>query len=240
VKDAARPSSSGRAVPPSIMPLRLRDNLHWCECGGRIVFLDVTADRYFGLPAKAHDTFLSLAQGDAEPKDADQLKMLMNCGILVESQSLQPFQRPAAIETPTSDSLDDLNARSGFVPIIHALRWEYHAAWKLRTRGFSEVIAQARRQGCKARRTDIAAERKARSIAAAADAIAFFTRAHNRCLVRALGVQAACRAHGINASLVLGVIAHPFAAHSWVQNGSEVLVGGYEHARLYTPILVLE
>jgi hypothetical protein len=36
------------------------------------------------------------------------------------------------------------------------------------------------------------------------------------------------------------VIAHPFAAHCWVQLGDAVLIGGYEQARLYTPILVIE
>ena len=62
----------------------------------------------------------------------------------------------------------------------------------------------------------------------------------SRCLVRALAVHRACRKGRVAGSrLVFGVTAHPFAAHCWVQLGNAVLVGGYEQARLFTPILVL-
>jgi hypothetical protein len=98
--------------------------------------------------------------------------------------------------------------------------------------------ARARSPGRNAQAQGI--ERTIQYIACAADAAAFITRSHNRCLVRALAVHSACRAHGVPAKLVLGVIAHPFAAHSWVQFGDAVLVGGYEQARLHTPILVIE
>ena len=37
------------------MPLQLRGNVHWCDSGGRAVFLDVEADRYFCLPAAANE-----------------------------------------------------------------------------------------------------------------------------------------------------------------------------------------
>jgi hypothetical protein len=75
---------------------------------------------------------------------------------------------------------------------------------------------------------------------AASDAAGILTRVHNRCLVRALALHSLCKRKGIGAKLVFGVIAHPFAAHCWVQLGSAVLVGGFEQARLYTPILVLQ
>ena len=55
-----------------------------------------------------------------------------------------------------------------------------------------------------------------------------------------LAFHSSCRKRGLETKLVLGVIAHPFTAHCWVQLGTAVLVGGYEQARLYTPILVLE
>ena len=74
----------------------------------------------------------------------------------------------------------------------------------------------------------------------AASAAAFLLRSHDRCLVRGLAFHAACRKKGLDSKLVVGVIAHPFTAHCWVQAGSIVLLGGYEQARLYTPILVLE
>jgi hypothetical protein len=74
----------------------------------------------------------------------------------------------------------------------------------------------------------------------AAAATALLLRSHDRCLVRGLALHSLCRKRGLNTKLVLGVVAHPFAAHCWVQLENVVLVGGYEQARLYTPILVLE
>lgn len=223
------------------MALRLRDNLHWCESAGRIVFLDVAADRYFCLPSQAKPAFVALAAaGKAGPQDAVRLTMLTQPGLLMETGSLELFQQPALVDHPSRDFLGYSVPRSSAVPILRALVWEHRAAWQLRTRPFCEVIALARRRGVKGPEASGNSGSTIRSIVAAADAVAFVTRSHNRCLVRGLGVHAACRARGIPAKLVLGVIAHPFAAHCWVQLGDAVLVGGYEQARLYTPILVIE
>ena len=221
------------------MSLRLRDDLHWCECAGRIVFLDVTADRYFCLPARAYASFLALASGQAEQADTERLSMLFDRGFLVRSASRDSFQQPAAIDSPVRDVVGGTAPQNGAKALMGALWWELHAAKQLRTRRLCDVIERASRPV----RVPIASpdrrEEAIRSIAAAADAIAFVTRSHDRCLVRALAVHSACQARGVCAKLVIGVIAHPFAAHSWVQIDDSVLVGGYEHARLYTPILVI-
>jgi len=242
VPRARRPG--GRATPDPhlrIMPLRLRDDLHWCESAGRIVFLDVAADRYFCLPSGATRAFLALAAtGKAAPPEAARLTMLMDRGLLEEQGSLELFARPALVDPPSRDFLDYPAARSTAFAILRALAWEHLAAWQLRRRPFCKVIALARRRGAGGREAAGDSGPAIASIAAAADAIAFVTRSHNRCLVRGLAVHAACRARGIPAKLVLGVIGHPFAAHCWVQLGDAVLVGGYEQARLYTPILVVE
>lgn len=222
------------------MPLRLRDNLHWCQCSGRIVFLDVDEDRYFCLPTDANEAFGKAAAGNADPLDAELLGMLTKRGLLLTSESLSQIRQPATLETPARDIMHNCMPRSAIVPILSALAWEARAAWQLRSRRFCDVIAWATRRAADCHAASPDSRRAVQSIAAAADAIAFVTRAHNRCLVRALGVHAACRARGIRAKLVLGVIAHPFAAHSWVQLGDAVVVGGYEQARLYMPILVIE
>ena len=60
-----------------------------------------------------------------------------------------------------------------------------------------------------------------------------------RCLVRAIACHARCNAFGLQTQLVLGIRSDPFQAHAWVQLGSELLVGDYEQARAYVPILVV-
>ena len=222
------------------MPLRLRHDVHWCESGGRVILLDVTADRYFCVPSEARPAFQALAAGEAGPQDRARLDMLTRRGLLVESASPGPFQQPALVDPPSRDFLDYPAPRCSAVAILRALAYERRAAWRLRTRPFRDVIPRTRSDGVTGREAAVHNGPAIRSIAAAADAIAFVTRSHNRCLVRGLGVHSSCRARGIRAQLVLGVIAHPFAAHCWVQLGDAVIVGGYEQARLYTPILVIE
>ena len=114
------------------------------------------------------------------------------------------------------------------------------AGWRLRTRSLRDVLETAASRG---RNEALVPEHPNSSLGAivtAANAVALLTRVHNRCLVRALAVHAMCKKRGIRPKLVFGVIAHPFAAHCWVQLDSAVLVGGFEQARLHTPILVVE
>lgn len=222
------------------MPLRLRSHLHWCECAGRAVFLDVKADRYFCLPKAGNDAFLALAAGDEGRQDRDRLCPLVERGLLVESGSPRPFQPAPSIDCPARDFGGELMLPRRLVAILRALASELRAAWLLRTRGFQGVITQAQSRAARCGDAPVDAARLLQSIVGAADAISFVTRAHDRCLVRALAVHSVCTANGLRPKLVFGVIAHPFTAHCWVQLGDAVLVGGFEQARLYTPILVLE
>jgi hypothetical protein len=219
------------------MPLQLRDHLHWCNCEGRVVFLDTQADRYFCLPEAANEAFLRLATGTLQDGDAERLHMLVERGVLIETSEPARLRSPAQNEAPTHDFLEEPIQRAAPLRILRALASELSAAWALRKKPFHKVIdavrnGQARRQSNSARAIE--------EIVSAAAAVSLITRSHDRCLVRALAVHSACRNSGSNPQLVFGVIAHPFTAHCWVQLGSAVLVGGYEQARLYTPILVLE
>jgi len=222
------------------MPLKLRDDLYWCNCGGRAVFLDTAADRYFCLPHAANNAFLQLAAHTAQPQDDERLRMVIERGLLIEAAACARIQPPPLIDPPTHDLLEEPARGASLLCILQALVSELGAAWALRTRSFHEVIETAR--NCRpAKGTPSGTpSRSLEQIVSAASAVSLITRRHDRCLVRALAVHSMCRKSGYDPKLVLGVIPHPFAAHCWVQLGSTVLVGGYEQARLYTPILVLE
>jgi hypothetical protein len=222
------------------MPLRLRHNLYWCESGGRAVFLDVDADRYFCLPRSANDAFLALQGGAGETSGHEPLQTLVERGLLIESPSRGAIPKPPLIEEPIRDFPLDPARRPGLLESARALFHELGAAWLLRTRPFHRAISIVSERSSRRRHPPGDPERRLDAIVRAADTVAYVTRAHDRCLVRALAVHAACRRDGIRPKLVFGVIAHPFAAHCWVQLGGTVLVGGFEQARLYTPILVIE
>jgi hypothetical protein len=222
------------------MSYRLRDDLHWCNCDGRAVFLDTRADRYFCLPQAANDAFLRLAARSMQSGDVERLQLLIERAMLIEAGPNACIESPALIEPPTHDFLEEPFPRADPLSILQAFASELRAARALRTKPLQQVIEAARtgRPGIKGIQDNI--DRSVQRVVAAASAISLMTRSHDRCLVRALAVHSACRSSGSNPKLVFGVIARPFTAHCWVQLGTAVLVGGYEQARLYTPILVLE
>jgi hypothetical protein len=222
------------------MSLRLRSDLHWCDCAGRAVFLDVRADRYFCLPQAVNNAFLILAAARGEAADDSRLRMLIERGLLVETTSPQPLEPAPTIERATRDFAGGLTPGRGPVALTRAFASEVCAAWLVRTCAFQQVIALARSRAARCGPASVNVDRSIQSIVGASDAISFVTRAHDRCLVRALGVHSLCAAAGVRPKLIFGVIAHPFSAHCWVQLGDAVLVGGFEQARLYTPILVIE
>jgi len=222
------------------MRLQLRNNVHWCDCAGRAIFLDIEADRYFCLPATANAAFLRLVAGNIHRGDAEQLRAMVARRLLIEDCALAAIRPPPLIEPPSHDWLIEPSPRAGLFPILQALVSEMSAARLLRTRPFLEVLDAARRQGSKDDRPPRHEQHLLRIIVGVSSAASYLVRVQDRCLVRALAVHSICRKRGLRPKLVFGVIAHPFAAHCWVQLGSAVLVGGFEQARLYTPILVLE
>lgn len=222
------------------MPLQLRDDLHWCNCQGRAVFLDTSADRYFCLPQAVNDAFLRLATRAVQPEDDERLRMVVARGLLVESDGPAGMQSPPPIEAPTHDLLVEPLEGTSLPWLLRALLSELRAAWALRTRSFHDVIGTVRSRRPGRRSPSGKSDRSIERIVSASATASLITRRHDRCLVRALAVHSMCGKSGHRPKLVFGVIAHPFAAHCWVQLGSAVLVGGYEQARLYTPILVLE
>jgi hypothetical protein len=217
--------------------LRLRENLHWCECDGRAVFLDTREDKYFCLPRQANDAFLDLSRHPASAQ-LEHLQPLLSRGLLIDGHG-GAIGAPAQIERPTSDWLQRSPRRAGAIAISHAIASELIAARYLRKAPLQQVLDRVRALSATAEPLGSDVIRSVRRIAEAEAWASFIMRSHNRCLVRALAVHSLCRKAGAPTKLVFGVVAHPFSAHCWVQLGSAVIVGGYEQARLHTPILVI-
>jgi hypothetical protein len=221
------------------MSLQLRDDLHWCNCEGRAVFLDTREDRYFCLSQASNDAFLRLAARMTREGDEVLLQRLVGRGVLVEAAIDTNLRLPPAIDCPTHNLVEE-PVRSATVGwTLRALAAEFRASLALRTRRFHDVIAAARERGPCSAEAGSSGGSQVEEIVSAAAAAAFITRSHDRCLVRALAVHSLCSGTAVTPRLVFGVAAHPFTAHCWVQLGSAVLVGGFEQARLHTPVLVV-
>lgn len=222
------------------MALQLRDNLHWCNDRGRAVFLDVDADRYFCLPAAANEAFLGLVDGELRNGSRDCPDLLRSSAILTEVPGPAGIAPPPRPDLPANDLCDEPCARASAPALWREFASELIVQHRLRRRGFAAAIRSIRRDCSTVGRPPAQARAAALAIAAAARTISYVMPAHDRCLVRALAVHHICTRRGLRPALVFGVVAHPFAAHCWVQLGRNVIVGGAEQARLYTPILVLE
>jgi len=78
------------------------------------------------------------------------------------------------------------------------------------------------------------------------DAVAVFEKlrpllfaSRDKCLFDSLALINFLALEGLFPRWVIGVTTHPFAAHSWVQEGSTVLNDQHEHVRRFRPILVV-
>lgn len=219
------------------MPLRLRDNLHWCLCAGRAIFLDLEHDRYFRLPPKAEAAFLRLADGTPRPRDGERLDMLLARGPI--SGGARAPSRKRRLPVPVADFVRDLPRRSSLRAAAAAFVYQLHAAWLLRRLGIGQATKRIETRAASIGNPPQDQEERLAEILAPFSGTGLILPAADRCLPRALALHALCCRNNIRTQVVIGVRADPFAAHCWVQREDLVLIGDYEQARLFTPIAVL-
>lgn len=218
------------------MTFQLRAGVSFCETGGKILFLDLARDRYFGLGADAERSFRRLAAGEPiGAADRPLLEGMAAAGLLIpSSDDLRP-QPCATPPMPERSLLDD-----GTIPspaaVASALARLAASALALKTRPLSLVLARLER-------------RKALPMpplddeAVMLDVAAAFRRSMlvfsplDQCLPRSLAAAHRLLDRGVGADLVLGVRLKPFAAHCWVQRGPVLVNETIDQVRSFTPIL---
>lgn len=214
--------------------MRIADRLSWCECDGAILLLDIEADRYFRLSASLTRSFRRCAAG--ELLASDEMALLSNAG-LVEGRATAPWPRPSCAATPVCGDLA-LDRRGPRVAgLVTALWTEGRVVSWLRRRPLAAILARCgRATDCPPREEQVA---RAARIASAFARTAFIAGRTDRCLARAIACHIRCQARQVASTLVFGVRAHPFQAHAWVQLGGQIVVGEFEQARIYVPILAV-
>ena len=221
------------------MSLRLRDNLHWCVCGGRVIFLDLEADRYCCLPSPAEAAFIRLAGGEAQPGDRERVCSLVARGMLIDDPASIGLGPAGHIPRPTGDLLEEPFPSPHFPDVLRAVASEVRWTWALRVKPLAKIAQEIEACAYQRGHPSPVADARLRRIVSASAAAGLILRAADRCLVRALSLHATCRRHGIYPHLVFGVRVNPFRAHCWVQLGDRVLIGDFEQVRLFTPIAAL-
>lgn len=216
------------------MAFTLRQGLSYCAVDGRLLFLDICADRYFRLEKNAEAAFRDLADDPAPRADDPVLIRLQGTGLLVEG----PVQAlaPCDVGLSATDSLLDIDLPSAPVgACLSALMTLFETRRRLRRDGLGFALKSLRAQLSHAQ-SRRAADPVIHSLVAAFETSARLTRSHDQCLVRSLSLAGALAARGVGTELVIGVRLRPFAAHCWVQHGHILINDRPDPVSSFTPI----
>lgn len=195
----------------------------WAMVGDRLVFLDVAGDRYFCLGEDDNHRFAADVASGQVP------------------DSFQPehLVRPADWRTPCRTSPAMEAGMFRLEEVARALWLQRRAEKRLATEGFGSALGDlseilgSMREPCGSMtasgRACVRGFEHARLLRSAAD----------RCLPRSIALTLGLATRGIRTNLVIAVKTAPFAAHCWVQHGSDVLNDSVEEVRRYHPLLVL-
>lgn len=225
------------------MALGLREDVRFCLIGSRTIFIDIAAERYFGLPASLDEAFRRLL--DPTPlSSAEQktLQSLVDRGLLIEDGKPPIPTPPLCKPDLASDLMTCLPEKISSSAIALALWSETVAATayhRLSLRRITEVLCRWRqRRPGQTHHTENDLQ-SYYELTGSFRKTAFLFPPADRCLTKALAYLSACGSRHLNPSLVFGVRANPFAAHCWVQHESFILNDELERVRIFTPILVL-
>lgn len=224
------------------MGYRLREDLYFCISGGRAVFLDAEADRYFALPARVDAAFqrLFLQTGPISSSERAALSLMEDRGYLKEDLAGTEIPSPCLCEIEIGDRPSRGKTQTSFQLVLLALFCQLVASGLLRRRGFLSVTDILRRV------KDRYPDRRGRSPADIISAVAgafhktrFLLRPSDQCLARSIAFALCCYRFGVRPSVILGVRTNPFSAHCWVQLEGQVAYDDVGQAERFTPIMVI-
>ncbi|WP_062098388.1 lasso peptide biosynthesis B2 protein [Caulobacter sp. CCH5-E12] len=216
------------------MAYRLRSGLSFCRSEGRIIFLDLEADRYFELGSPLAAALDQLI-GEQAP---DAALMLAGQGLVVEVPAEATPISPFAWPSPEDSGLERATvAKPGAADVFLAGLALAASAIRLRRCALKATLDRLSR-----RRTRLTANPHGAKISRLADRFLSARRLlplEPICLRDSLALLEFLAMHGCAADLVIGVQAAPFSAHCWVQSGDCALNETLHQARRHTPILAV-
>lgn len=236
----ARAGSTSHRLKHTAMTYSLPKNLSFCDCGGRMVFLDISRDRYFQLSASLGKALRALM--DDRPAPAEAIAGLLRRGLIVEGRAGADPIAPHAARPPTRSVIEDSALTAGsdwrFAPEV---AWRLaQARSQLGVKPFGAVLEGVRTAREKTRRM-----RRRLDIHSMERLALTFHRAQRLvpvkavCLPASLALLGFLFSRGALADLVIAVSGPPFQAHCWVQAHDTLLNDALDHALSFTPIRVV-
>jgi len=225
------------------MQYQLRDSLSFCVVDGHPIFLDISGDRYFMLPATLERAFTAYIDG--HDLSTSSLRTLLEHKILLPAGHLERRCQTSCAKPATRSAMEDQVQDEGV-----SVR-EYLKVLAI----VCKVRSRLRRKSLYVLLNDLAAHRRSKvSLSAAAsrksidaDVVAAANQFHRArkwvpfgttCLLDSLSLVTYLANRHLPADLVFGVALSPFSAHCWVQFRHIVLNETVTGAAAHTQILV--
>lgn len=231
----------------------LSPHAYVCVANGHAIFLDLKQDKYAALEPADTRLLSDVVEGWSNVATSDNPQGLptQNCNELVrtllakrlitDDQLAGKLATPVSIARPAT-SLQGCSCR---VPRVRPARLgNFTAAWLLTTAMLRMVPlrlivyrVRKRRERHAERAFDVV---NARNLMTAYLTLrpSFFSEV-NACLKDSLTVIEFFARHGVFPAWVFGVRVNPFAAHSWVQEGSIVINDSVERVNCFNPIMMI-
>jgi hypothetical protein len=217
------------------MGYAFRSNLYWCIANGRVVFLDLAADRYLALPTDLDLSVQSWLRGETPSKEA--FTCLLDRRVLVETDG---NVLPTPIDLPLAKtSLFGPDDHGSWLARVQPWLVQLRMKRDLRTRPLINLVNEVTQ--AKALMPQIprqpTGDRKRAKVEAYLSSRRLIS-PQDECLRWSLSMLRYLRQRHYYPNLVLGVRMMPFAAHAWVQDRDVVLSDTVEYVSAFTPILV--
>ena len=219
----------------------VRPDLHYCDTGAHIVFLDAAAGRYFSIPPSWNDSFRACLAQDALAERTDfAVSKLVAAGILCPARDEGPKRDPMPFVAPTEIWSDEADRFVRISMVLQAVWHQIRVASELKRHGFQKVICDLDRRRKSASRVEtIDVVAQINQLRAAFTFAELAISKADNCLVRSIAFARMLHAVGADGDLIIGVTASPFSAHAWVQCGATVLNDSLDHVRIFSPILIV-
>ena len=209
--------------------------IYFTQTGGRTIFLDVAANRYFALPQNSEGAFTRM-WGEMLLSSADKraLQSLTSLGIELDAphsmlhQTQVPRVRFSSSEKPRpKPSLFTI----GFAAFLQL------AARRLVKHAGIEALISKLNPPSRSEPSTTSKEERVLQILDAHRRASMIIGMHDRCLEKSFAIAHHLHMCGIQCTVVLGVRAAPFLAHCWVQSEDCVLNDDLERVCSFSPIL---
>lgn len=215
----------------------LRAGVHYCVANGAIIFLDIDADRYFGLPATCQQAFSYLVEnGMASDAHVVALAPLTAARLLVPTDTADGFPLPTLVPNVRQSALDLIEARPSLWQFLCAWQCQAEAKRDLYRKPLSQVLSNLSNKKAGAEQSKAPPPEKALAAFFATSAV---TQTHDQCLRRSIAMVNYLTHFACCPLFVIGVRNNPFEAHAWVQFHDMVLNDDVEKIGRFTPILAI-